>query len=115
MGNNSSASVHPNDQRKYAVAKAERDREREKVWEEKKERPRQPPTKEQRESKRLAKMAMGTPEKEYDKGVAFNKNPDFTDGWDDTKIAKNPTSPLPQSSMKQVNAAGKYALICESP
>ena len=115
MGNNSSASVHPNDQRKYAVAKAERDREREKVREEKKERPRQPPTKEQRESKRLAKMAMGTPEKEYDKGVAFNKNPDFTDGWDDTKIAKNPTSPLPQSSMKQVNAAGKYALICESP
>ena len=85
MGNNSSATVHPNDKRKYAVGKAEREREREKEREEKKERSRQPLTKEQRESKRLAKMAIGAPEKEYEKGVAFNKNPDVTDGWDDVE------------------------------
>ena len=105
MGNNSSATVHPNDLRKHAAGRAEREKEREKARE-KKERPRQP-SKEERESKRLAKMAMGAPEKEYEKGVAFNKNPDFHDGWDDTKVAENPTSPLPQSSMKQVNAAGE--------
>ena len=110
MGNNSSATVHPNDKPKYTVGKVEREREREKEREEKKERSRQPLTKEQRESKRLAKMAIGAPEKEYEKGVAFNKNPDVTDGWDDEKISKNPTTPLPQSSMKQVNASGTLAI-----
>ena len=51
-----------------------------------------------RESKRLEKLAMGQAERDYDKGVAFNRSRNFAKDWDESDRALKPTVPIPKGN-----------------
>ena len=53
-----------------------------------------------RESKRLAKMALGLPDQQYKKNVTFNNSSNFAEAWDDSNRAVKPTIPISKGSIE---------------